>query len=642
MSGLEVVGVVLGVLPLLISAAEHYEDVFKPFKRFKKAAPELELYQQQLKTQKTIFRNQCQLLLTALISQHLAKEMLKEKDHPSWQDDTLKKRIVEQLGSSREACEATVEMIVAKLKSIEEDAEDFGIILQESIPLRSFGDKAWRSRIQKKLKFCFSESRLSEYLDDLRKLNQDFRTLAKQTGRLDKQTSSSVAPNPVTAFPPQKVKESRLIQRASAQLYDAIGIACQSHTEHYAHFQLLPKNVNSTDTEEAFVRFNIAFTHDQTGALATLEPVWIAVDSSFLQNTSTASSQSIIQPGEPSSLSQALGRTLAPASPHPRKKLKTQKTVRFMQSPPTCSMSRPLTSQPQQTCSGNSPTAQDQQMKPPCTALTSKPSQHSSLPDFCIQHDFCHQLRKSCTYSRSPENKYIGYFQKSGPCKHLVYFAAPVAVHNYTQPESLAAIIGLMARKAESEQFLEYERLRLATRLAEAVLQFHATPLLKGYWHSDDVIFFRNGKPDDSASISSPHLNVQVGSTKSPKSIAQDSQDVDNVTGHMIRNPYLFSLGVVLIELAFQAPLRSLYNTRELNTGQFSALSDFIVASRLSKTISSSLGPMYGKVVRKCLGCDFGQGTTDLSDEKLQAAVYQDVVCELEKLERGFALLQLG
>lgn len=281
-------------------------------------------------------------------------------------------------------------------------------------------------------------------------------------------------------------------------------------------------------------------------------------------------------------------------------------------------------------------------MPPSSKTIASKPPQHSTLPDFCIQHNFCDQLRRSCGFARSPENKYIGYFQKSGPCKHLVYFAAPVAVHNYTQPESLAAIIRLMAQKKETEQFLEYDRLRLATRLAEAVLQFHATPLLRGYWHSEDVIFFRHGKPDDSASISSPHLNVHVGSIKSPKTITQNVQDVDNITGHMIRNPYLFSLGVVLIELAFQAPLRSLYTSGDLINGQTNALSDFFVASRLSKTISSSLGSVYGKVVRKCLGCDFGQGTSDLSDEKLQAAVYQDVVCELERLERGFAMLQLG
>jgi hypothetical protein len=50
MTGVEAAGFVLGVLPLIISAAKHYKDVFKPFNRYRKFAPELELYYQQLRT----------------------------------------------------------------------------------------------------------------------------------------------------------------------------------------------------------------------------------------------------------------------------------------------------------------------------------------------------------------------------------------------------------------------------------------------------------------------------------------------------------------------------------------------------------------------------------------------------------------
>lgn len=270
----------------------------------------------------------------------------------------------------------------------------------------------------------------------------------------------------------------------------------------------------------------------------------------------------------------------------------------------------------------------------------------ASLPDFCVQHNFCQQLRKSCGYARSPENKYLGYFQKTGPYKHLVSFAAPISVHNYTNPESLTSIISAMSERPEIDQFLEYERLRLASRLASAVLQFHATPLLGDFWGGNDVVFF--GKNDkriemgDFASLELPYLNVRVGSSKSGRLESRDPQATDKATEHLIRNPYIFSLGVTLIELAFQAPLRSLYESDELINGQFTTLSDFFVATRLSKRIGPSLGSTYGTVVMKCLGCDFGQGTSDLKDSKLQAVFHQDVVCELERLERGFAMLQLG
>lgn len=43
------------------------------------------------------------------------------------------------------------------------------------------------------------------------------------------------------------------------------------------------------------------------------------------------------------------------------------------------------------------------------------------------------------------------------------------------------------------------------------------------------------------------------------------------------------------------------------------------------------LGPVYQKIAQKCLRCDFGFGTK-LSSRDLQAAVYNDVVCELESM----------
>ncbi len=71
-------------------------------------------------------------------------------------------------------------------------------------------------------------------------------------------------------------------------------------------------------------------------------------------------------------------------------------------------------------------------------------------------------------------------------------------------------------------------------------------------------------------------------------------------------------------------------------------MSDFEIADRVSKNLGSSLGASYAKVVRKCLGCDFGEGETDSSDPGLQAVFYRDVVCKLERSERAFARLELA
>jgi hypothetical protein len=109
-----------------------------------------------------------------------------------------------------------------------------------------------------------------------------------------------------------------------------------------------------------------------------------------------------------------------------------------------------------------------------------------------------------------------------------------------------------------------------------------------------------------------------------------------------VRNPYLFELGVILIELAHQAPLSAFREKCEVSDIYENKWSRYVLADRVSKSLARSLGPSYAKVVRKCLGCDFGEGTTDLNDPGLQAVFYRDVVCELERLEREFAKLYLG
>lgn len=142
MSGAEVVSLVLGVLPLIISAAEHYEDVFKPIKRYRNFAPEVKLFQQAVGTQKTIFRNECHLLLATLTSRQMARAMLKEHTHPSWIDPELDEKFASQLGESGSACKCIVTTIEINLQEIEGEIDSYGKILQESNQVSTIFTKA--------------------------------------------------------------------------------------------------------------------------------------------------------------------------------------------------------------------------------------------------------------------------------------------------------------------------------------------------------------------------------------------------------------------------------------------------------------------------------------------------------------------
>lgn len=102
----------------------------------------------------------------------------------------------------------------------------------------------------------------------------------------------------------------------------------------------------------------------------------------------------------------------------------------------------------------------------------------------------------------------------------------------------------------------------------------------------------------------------------------------------LIRNQLLFRLGVMLLEIAFQKPLDEMKETTDAD-GQDDSNADFWAADRLRHQVSACLAPRYAEVVRKCIHCDFGKDF-DLTATKLQEAFYQDVVCELKRLEDLF------
>lgn len=132
MTTVAAISTVLAVLPLIISAAEHYEDCFRPFVRYRKFDTEVDRFQQQLKIQKAIFRNQCRLLLENVTEPNVATRMLDGRAHPSWTNPELEHELATLLGGSREACCIIVRSIDEKLRDIGKESQDLGAIVDAS------------------------------------------------------------------------------------------------------------------------------------------------------------------------------------------------------------------------------------------------------------------------------------------------------------------------------------------------------------------------------------------------------------------------------------------------------------------------------------------------------------------------------
>ena len=394
-----------------------------------------------------------------------------------------------------------------------------------------------------------------------------------------------------------------VIGQASRQIYEALGKACTKHTEHQAH---LCVKVEQADIHcdhgaqvSARVRFKMGYTHLQLVSSDNRNDlIWFAVDSTSGDLVShgpfAVNAKSI------DAFTTSLKRQVEPTAALTEKRVK--KSVRFQASVPV------------ETCTASVP----------CPMLAD-----NVLSKDMMRKDFCDFLRR-CLRNKFQAGECIGVLEHKSDYRNYVYPSSLDEGQARRQAITLSQIISTMTSDQVRGRISLYDRLRLAKTLAIAVLQYHATPWLSTYWRSKDVYFFADGFPfsEECPNLASPHLNVRV---KVP--CGQLTSELSSLPTGVARNPLLFSLGVILLEIAYAASLNSLQNPSDLENGTQCRYTEFLAARRLAKSARSDMGGKYHKVVEKLVECDFGCGT-DLEDPQLQAAYYGEVICPLETLEQ--------
>ena len=129
-------GLVLGVIPLLISAAENYEVTFQPFVTYCRHVKEVQRFTAKLDAQRAIFHNECQLLLRG-VGQNLT-DILGDPNHPSRNDEALSTRVQELLGSSYTTFISTLNLINETLKEVTTETKGFQSLLDSKVSRVSY------------------------------------------------------------------------------------------------------------------------------------------------------------------------------------------------------------------------------------------------------------------------------------------------------------------------------------------------------------------------------------------------------------------------------------------------------------------------------------------------------------------------
>jgi hypothetical protein len=443
-----------------------------------------------------------------------------------------------------------------------------------NVTLQKSKGKGPLALFRQKIKISFSKTRLNEIVDELRCYNTDLSRLSSQIRRLGVnpiQNTSNTASNAA-------ISHLQVTQQASKRLYDVLASrwSCDERVEHVASMDL---NVDERCRQvHSKVRFNLGVSCNQTSIRS--DPFWVSVES-------TPNDPSTDPPGNENAV--ALQATL-------QKLGATGKSVKFALSSSTKSVP---------------------------TSTSIPPSIQGPQLDLCTVEQLCKYVRR--VGSHNINNPCIGFLEKTKTFKHLVYSDSSMKCVR-KEPRSLKQILGFVADKKVETGWVE--KLQLARLLSLAVLRFHSTPWLSDAWSSNDVCFFGGAgsaqaeplleAPCLNAKLSCRHGNLQIAGVQNGSSPAS-----------LASNQELFSLGVVLIELGYDAPFETVSRLEGLSVGTNSQVRDFLAARRLGESVHKTLNMTYGRLVEKCLNCNFGVATK-LSDAELQSAVLIHVVNQLD------------
>lgn len=264
---------------------------------------------------------------------------------------------------------------------------------------------------------------------------------------------------------------------------------------------------------------------------------------------------------------------------------------------------------------------------------------NSFLLDKKSERNLCDHLQR-CLTQPLQDNVCLGILENADSCQNHVYPPPSTIRSRWPYATSLGKLVASTSLQQSMVRIPLIERLRLAKILAIAVLQYHATPWLRRSWRKEDVLFLgldMNSPKFNIPSLANPCLNVKV---RGPNETASRTSTfpLDNP----IRNPLIFSLGVLLLEIAYSASLESLQRSNDITSRQNDPnYLEFYLARRISKSGCTGMGTIYDKIVEKLVECDFGCGS-DLVNVDLQAAFHDHVIRPLEEMERGMASLLNG
>lgn len=119
MSGFEIVGVVLGGIPLVISALEHYREGVTIIHKWRRYQRERQILVSTLRTEKVKLENTCEALLHGLVPRSQIRAMIEDPFRAGhWKDAQVRRKLKARLDTAFESFEEIVNQMHCGMKEM--------------------------------------------------------------------------------------------------------------------------------------------------------------------------------------------------------------------------------------------------------------------------------------------------------------------------------------------------------------------------------------------------------------------------------------------------------------------------------------------------------------------------------------------
>ncbi|KFY05286.1 hypothetical protein O988_00125 [Pseudogymnoascus sp. VKM F-3808] len=644
MSGVEAAGLVLGALPLMISALEHYRataSVLKGWWRvkadYRKCMHDLTYYKDEFQT------NLQELLLPMIADDQELKILLEDPGGPSWEDPELNETLRKRIPSRYNSYVNTIHMLIDVVKGLDEAlgtklpcftkrvTEDSVSRPSKLTPINFASDVLSLENVQfqtQRIKQAISKSKREELFKGFGKYNERLASILGASDRISSLTQTRSSRS-ITVD-----KGLWKLWNHGSTLYKLLVAAwsCQCRPLHQANL-LLQHRSSST------VTFQVVFWF--IPQLASRPPPWTwqATSISLVEelgpiDVNTLSAPLALRNSNTRPSSAAIH---TPANPRKRpattalqhEELKSSRRSLLSHLKPgylKSSMKRDtIIISPKE----NQPRANTK------VSFKTQPASPQSLQQPLIAEitNLCERI--ACY---SPDLSQYGSLSR-GANQYLVQ---PLTKADSDLPRKIT-LESLLSGKS-GYRFERKERLHTALILASSYMQLYPTPWLKSKWTKKDIFFFCSGSLENICT-NQPYISRDFLGTV-PHAEADNSTDLSIATTVAFQDS-IRNLGIMLLELCFGIAIEENDDWKSIASNvakldeQMLQFVNYSAATNWCSQVCGESGPEYLGAVRWCLHY-VANGSSDEKADTWREDMFVKVVEPLKVCHGHLCITSLG